>query len=69
LQTDDPLLDLFKADVLTRFKKALHVHEALSQAYRERTNLELQRDSDYTPEDVKRALRILRANGRPEDIA
>jgi hypothetical protein len=69
LSTDKPiLLELFCADVLTRFKKALYVHDALCQAYKERTGLELRPESDYTTEDVRRALRILRANGRPADI-
>ena len=60
--------DLWGASLLTKFKRALHVHEALAQSYQERTGEELRPESDYTTEDVRRALRILRANGRPADL-
>jgi hypothetical protein len=70
LQTEKPLLlELFKADLLAHCKRWIYAHDALSQAYRERTGLELQPDSNYTAGDVERAIRILRASGPIEDIA
>ena len=60
-------LDLWGARLFTRMKKVIDTHEALREAYRERTGLEFERDSPYTADDVKRANRILRSNGRPGD--
>jgi hypothetical protein len=65
LPTDDPILELFGADVFARFKRSLEVHEALRAAFKERTGTELQPDSDYTLADVRRADRILKAGGHP----
>ncbi len=66
MPTDDPLLvELFKAAVFSKFMRALEVHEALRQAYLERSGIELQPDSDYTLDDVRRAVRILRSAGHP----
>jgi hypothetical protein len=70
MPTDKPiLLELFCAGLLARTTRAIYVHDALSQAFRERTGLELQPDSNYTAGDVERAIRILRASGPLEEIA
>jgi len=59
---DSVAFDLFKCHVMTMFKKALAVHDCLAQAYLERTGLVLERETEYTVQDLKRASRILRAN-------
>ena len=61
MQTD-VLVELFKAEMLNRFRRRLIVHEALRRAYRERTGRELTRESDYSADDKRRALRILKAD-------
>ena len=57
-----------KARLLERFKRVLDAHDALAEAYRERTGLELTRESDYTPGDLKRASRILRSGGKVDAL-
>jgi hypothetical protein len=54
--------DLFKCHVMSMFKKALAVHDCLAQAYLERTGLVLERETEYTTADLRRASRLLRAN-------
>ena len=58
---DDPIRELFCCHVMEQFKRALLAHDALATAYRERTGRELQPDSDYTVEDIRRASRLLRS--------
>jgi hypothetical protein len=63
LSTDDSIgWDLFKCHVMSMCKKAIAVHDCLSRAYHERTGLVLERDSDYTLEDLRRASRLLRTH-------
>jgi hypothetical protein len=62
---DDPIGELFSLKVMATFKRALRVHDALAEAFLERTGQVLERDSDYTVEDLRRASRILRTQGRP----
>jgi hypothetical protein len=49
---------------MAAFKVALEIHDALAEAFLERTGKVLERDSDYSVADVKRASRILRSEGR-----
>lgn len=66
MSTDDPIRELFTLEMMAKFKRALRVHDALSQAFFERTGQVLERESDYTVEDLRRASRILRSGGRVE---
>jgi hypothetical protein len=58
---DDPVRELFCCHVMEEFKRALLAHEALAVAYLERTGQVLERDSEYTVGDLKRASRLLRS--------
>jgi hypothetical protein len=62
-ENDDPIFELFKAEMMDKTMNALRLHGALAQAYLERTGLELERESPFTVDDVKRAGRILRSEG------
>jgi hypothetical protein len=59
--TDDPITELFSLKVMATFKRAVRMHDALAQAFLERTGQVLQPDSDYTVSDLQRASRILRS--------
>jgi hypothetical protein len=65
-ETDDPIRELFTLEVMASFKRALQIHDALAQAFLERTGKVLERDSDYTTNDLRRASRILRSEGRTQ---
>ena len=62
--TDDPARELFGLKVMEIFERALRVHDALAQAFLERTGEVLERESEYTLQDLRRASRILRSEGR-----
>ena len=68
-ENDDPIRELFKAEVMEAFKLALDIHEALAQAYLERTGEVLEQDSPYTYDDLRRASRILRSEGAEKGSA
>jgi hypothetical protein len=59
---DEIAFDLFKCHMMSMCKKALAVHDCLAAAYLERTGLVLERETEYTVEDLRRASRLLRAN-------
>jgi hypothetical protein len=59
----DPIRELFTLHFMDSFKLALRVHDALAQAYLERTGQVLERESPYTVDDLRRANRILRSEG------
>jgi hypothetical protein len=63
-ENDDPIRELVTLHFMDSFKLALRVHGALAQAFEERTGTPLERNSDYTTGDLKRAGRILRCEGR-----
>jgi hypothetical protein len=66
---DDPIAELFNLKAMSYFNRALRVHDAMVQAYEERTGKQLERDSpDFTVADHRRASRILRAQGRPSKV-
>lgn len=65
----DPIRELFKAEFMASFKRALEIHDALAQAFLERTGKVLERDSPYTTGDLKRANRILRSEGAEKGSA
>jgi hypothetical protein len=60
---DDPIFELVKADAMDAFRLALRIHEALAQAFLERTGQVLEKDSEYTTSDCRRANRILACEG------
>jgi hypothetical protein len=62
---DDPIFELVKADAMDAFQLALRIHSALAEAYNERTGLVLEKDSEYTTSDCRRANRILACEGIP----
>jgi hypothetical protein len=59
----DPIRELFIADFMASFKLAMEVHDAVARAFEERTGKTLERDSPVTVHDMRRASRILRAEG------
>lgn len=65
-RADDPIVELFECTVMSIFVEALAVHDALAAAFLERTGKVLESESDYTVQDLRRASRILRAQGPPE---
>lgn len=65
MNPDGPIRELFTLHTMDSFKLALRIHEALSQAYNERTGLVLEQTSPYTTSDLRRANRILACEGIP----
>jgi hypothetical protein len=63
MNPDDPIGELFGLKVMEKFKRVLQVHEALSQAFLERTGKVLEPTSEYTVDDIRRTSRILRSDG------